>query len=168
MPDQEDKKNASVKTMHKAIFAAGCFWGVEKKFSEIEGVIKTEVGYAQGLTLNPSYEEVCGGNSNHAEVVSLQFDQSLVKYETLVRAFYDLHDPTTLNQQGPDRGTQYRSIIVYDNEEQKKTANAVTKELNQLKFNNSITTTIEALGTYQKAEDYHQQYLIKKYSFVNF
>ena len=167
MPDQEDKRNASVETMHKAIFAAGCFWGVEKKFSEIEGVIKTEVGYAQGHSLNPSYEEVCGGNTNHAEVVSLQFDQSLVKYETLIRTFYDLHDPTTLNQQGPDRGTQYRSIIVYDNEEQKEIASAVTQELNESKFNNQITTTIEPLGIYQSAEEYHQQYLTKKYSFLN-
>lgn len=154
--------------MLKAIFAAGCFWGVEKKFSELKGVIETEVGYAQGDTLKPNYEEVCGGKTNHAEVVLIKFDETIVNYETLVRIFYGLHDPTTLNQQGPDRGTQYRSIIIYDNEEQKKTANAVTKELNQLKFNNSITTTIEALGTYQKAEDYHQQYLIKKYSFVNF
>ncbi|MDB9776752.1 peptide-methionine (S)-S-oxide reductase MsrA [Alphaproteobacteria bacterium] len=153
--------------MLKAIFAAGCFWGVEKKFSELKGVIETEVGYAQGDTLNPNYEEVCGGKTNHAEVVLIKFDETIVNYETLVRIFYSLHDPTTLNQQGPDRGTQYRSIIIYDNEEQKKTANAVTKELNQLKFNNAITTTIEALGTYQKAEDYHQQYLIKKYSFVN-
>lgn len=153
--------------MLKAIFAAGCFWGVEKKFSELKGVIETEVGYAQGDTLNPNYEEVCGGNTNHAEVVLIKFDETIVNYETLVRIFYGLHDPTTLNRQGPDRGTQYRSIIIYDNEEQKKIANEVTKELNQLKYNNSITTTIETLGTYQKAEDYHQQYLIKKYSFVN-
>ena len=133
----------------------------------MEGVIKTEVGYAQGLTSNPSYEEVCGGNSNHAEVVSLDFDQSLVKYETLVRIFYDLHDPTTLNQQGPDRGTQYRSIIVYNNDEQKEIASAVTQELNESKFNNQITTTLEPLGIYHPAEEYHQQYLTKKYSFLN-
>jgi peptide-methionine (S)-S-oxide reductase len=147
--------------MTRAMFAAGCFWGVEKTFSEIKGVEKTEVGYAQGHTVNPTYEDVCGGETNHAEVVLIEFNETTVSYEALVRMFYDLHDPTTLNQQGPDRGTQYRSVIIYYDE------NLVTQDLNSSKFNNSITTTLEELGAYQKAEEYHQQYLIKKYSFLN-
>ena len=149
------------------MFAAGCFWGVEKTFSEVKGVEKTEVGYAQGHTVNPTYEDVCGGETNHAEVVLIEFNETTVSYEALVRMFYDLHDPTTLNQQGPDRGTQYRSIIIYYDENQKNIANLVTQELNSSKFNNSITTTLEELGAYQKAEEYHQQYLFKKYSFLN-
>jgi len=100
-------------------------------------------------------------------VVLIEFNETTVSYEALVRMFYDLHDPTTLNQQGPDRGTQYRSIIIYYDENQKNIANLVTQELNSSKFNNSITTTLEELGAYQKAEEYHQQYLIKKYSFLN-
>ena len=153
--------------MTRAMFAAGCFWGVEKTFSEVKGVEKTEVGYSQGHTVNPTYEDVCGGETNHAEVVLIEFNETTVSYEALVRMFYDLHDPTTLNQQGPDRGTQYRSIIIYYDENQKNIANLVTQELNSSKFNNSITTTLEELGAYQKAEEYHQQYLIKKYSFLN-
>ena len=111
--------------MLKAIFAAGCFWGVEKTFSEVKGVEKTEVGYAQGHTVNPTYEDVCGGETNHAEVVLIEFNETTVSYEPLVRMFYDLHDPTTLNQQGPDRGTQYRSIIIYYDENQKNIANVI-------------------------------------------
>ena len=106
--------------MGKAMFAAGCFWGVEKKFSEIKGVQKTEVGYAQGHSLNPTYDQICEGNTNHAEVVFIEFDEDVVSYEFLVRTFYNLHDPTTLNQQGPDKGTQYRSIIIHFDEDQKK------------------------------------------------
>ena len=153
--------------MDKAMFAAGCFWGIEKDFSELKGVIKTEVGYAQGNTKNPSYEDVCRGDTNHAEVVLLEFDPSLISYESLVNKFYEIHDPTTLNQQGPDRGTQYRSIIIYYNENQKQVANSITNELNKKKFQDSITTTIELIDYYQKAEDYHQQYLKNKYSFLN-
>lgn len=153
--------------MDKAMFAAGCFWGIEKDFSELKGVIKTEVGYAQGNTKNPSYEDVCRGDTNHAEVVLLEFDPSIISYENLVNKFYEIHDPTTLNQQGPDRGTQYRSIIIYYNENQKQVANSITNELNKKKFQDSITTTIEQIDYYQKAEDYHQQYLKNKYSFLN-
>lgn len=152
--------------MAKAMFAAGCFWGVEKKFSEVMGVQKTEVGYAQGHTLNPNYEDICRGDTNHAEVVLIEFDEKIISYESLIRIFYNLHNPTTLNQQGPDKGTQYRSIIIYYNESQNKIANLITQELNSSKFNNLITTTIEHLGKYKKAEDYHQHYLTKKYSFI--
>jgi peptide-methionine (S)-S-oxide reductase len=147
--------------MDKAMFAAGCFWGVEKSFSEVEGVLNTEVGYAQGDTKNPTYEDVCRGDTNHAEVVLLNFNEQIVSYKNLVNKFYEIHDPTTLNQQGPDRGTQYRSIIIYFDESQKNIAEIVTKELNTSKFKNSITTTVEQFKNYQKAEDYHQAYLKK-------
>ena len=102
--------------MEIAVLACGCFWGPEKKFSEIKGVIETQVGYSQGLTDKTSYEEVCKGNTNHAEVVLLKFDENLVSYTNLVEFFYQIHDPTTLNQQGPDRGSQYRSLIGYYDE----------------------------------------------------
>ena len=143
------------------MFAAGCFWGVEKSFSEVEGVLNTEVGYAQGDTKNPTYEDVCRGDTNHAEVVLLNFNEQIVSYKNLVNKFYEIHDPTTLNQQGPDRGTQYRSIIIYFDESQKNIAEIFTKELNTSKFKNSITTTVEQFKNYQKAEDYHQAYLKK-------
>ena len=135
--------------MDKAIFAAGCFWGVEKSFSEVEGVLNTEVGYAQGDTKNPTYEDVCRGDTKHAEVVLLNFNEQIVSYKNLVNKFYEIHDPTTLNQQGPDRGTQYRSIIIYFDESQKNIAEIVTKELNTSKFKNSITTTVEQFKNYQ-------------------
>ena len=143
------------------MFAAGCFWGVEKSFSEVEGVLNTEVGYAQGDTKNPTYEDVCRGDTNHAEVVLLNFNEQIVSYKNLLNKFYEIHDPTTLNQQGPDLGTQYRSIIIYFDENQKNIAEIVTKELNTSKFKNSITTTVEQFKNYQKAEDYHQAYLKK-------
>ena len=147
--------------MPKAIFGAGCFWGVEKKFSEVKGVTFTEVGYSQGNKPQTSYEEVCTGTTDHVEVVLVEFEEDKVSYENLIHLFYDLHDPTTLNQQGPDRGTQYRSIIIYFDESQKNIAEIVTKELNTSKFKNSITTTVEQFKNYQKAEDYHQAYLKK-------
>ena len=153
-------------TKEIGIFAAGCFWGVEESFLSTQGVAETEVGYIGGTTSNPSYEDVCRGDTNHAEVVLLEFDPSIISYESLVKKFYEIHDPTTLNQQGPDKGTQYRSIVVYYDETQKQKADSITKKLNETKFQNSITTTIESLGCYQKAEDYHQQYLKKKYSFL--
>ena len=103
--------SSKVKRMSKALFGAGCFWGPEKKFSEIKGVIETQVGYSQGLTDKTTYEEVCTGNTNHAEVVFLTFDEEKISYKNLVEFFYQIHDPTTLNQQGPDRGSQYRSVI---------------------------------------------------------
>ena len=105
------RHNLKEKIMSKALFGAGCFWGVEKKFSEVKGVIETQVGYSQGLTDKTSYEEVCTGNTNHAEVVFLKFDGKIISYSNLVEFFYQIHDPTTLNQQGPDRGSQYLSLI---------------------------------------------------------
>ena len=153
--------------MAKAIFGAGCFGGVEKKFSEVKGVISTEVGYAQGKNSQTCYEEVCTGTTDHVEVVLVEFEENKVSYENLINLFYDLHDPTTLNQQGPDRGTQYRSLLGYYNENQKVMAEIVTERLNKEKFDNKITTTIEAVKNYCAAEEYHQKYIEKKYSFLN-
>ena len=162
------RHNLKEKIMSKALFGAGCFWGVEKKFSEVKGVIETQVGYSQGLTDKTSYEEVCTGNTNHAEVVSLKFDEKIISYSNLVEFFYQIHDPTTLNQQGPDRGSQYRSLIGCFDEIQSKLANKITVELNKSQFNQKITTIIEPVKNYCPAEDYHQKYLEKKYSFLNF
>ena len=153
--------------MAKAVFGAGCFWGVEKKFSEVKGVTSTEVGYSQGKNSKTSYEEVCTGKTDHVEVVLVEFEEGEVSYENLVHLFYDLHDPTTLNQQGPDRGTQYRSLIGYYDENQKEMAATITEKLNKEKFYNKITTTIEAVKNYCPAEEYHQKYIEKKYSFLN-
>ena len=154
--------------MSKALFGAGCFWGPEKKFSEIKGVIETQVGYSQGLTDKTTYEEVCTGNTNHAEVVFLTFDEEKISYENLVEFFYQIHDPTTLNQQGPDRGSQYRSVIAYYNDTQLEVAKKITEKLNESKFNQKITTDIEPVKNYCPAEDYHQKYMERKYSFLNF
>ena len=162
------RHNLKEKIMSKALFGAGCFWGVEKKFSEVKGVIETQVGYSQGLTDKTSYEEVCTGNTNHAEVVSLKFDEKIISYSNLVEFFYQIHDPTTLNQQGPDRGSQYRSLIGCFDDIQSKLANKITVELNKSQFNQKITTIIEPVKNYCPAEDYHQKYLEKKYSFLNF
>ena len=153
--------------MPKAIFGAGCFWGVEKKFSEVKGVTFTQVGYSQGNNPQTSYEEVCTGTTDHVEVVLVEFEENKVSYENLIHLFYDLHDPTTLNQQGPDRGTQYRSLLGYFDENQKGTAQTITEKLNIEKFDNKITTTIEEVKNYCPAEEYHQKYIEKKYSFLN-
>lgn len=153
--------------MPKAIFGAGCFWGVEKKFSEVKGVIETEVGYSQGKSSKTSYEEVCSGNTDHVEVVMVTFDDQIISYENLIDFFYQIHDPTTLNQQGPDKGTQYRSLLGCYDEDQISIAKEKTKNLNLSKFQNAITTTIETVINYCPAEDYHQKYIEKKYSFLN-
>ena len=154
--------------MKKIIFGAGCFWGVEKTFSEIKGVLKTEVGYAQGNTKNPTYEEVCKGDTNHAEVIYIEYDPFVISFNELVNIFYKTHDPTTLNQQGPDRGSQYRSVIAYYDDTQLEVAKQITDKLNESKFNQKITTVIEPVKNYCPAEDYHQKYMERKYSFLNF
>ncbi len=143
------------------------FLGVEKKFSEVKGVIETEVGYSQGKSSKTSYEEVCSGNTNHVEVVMVTFDDQIISYENLIDFFYQIHDPTTLNQQGPDKGTQYRSLLGCYDEDQISIAKEKTKNLNISKFQNAITTTIETVINYCPAEDYHQKYIEKKYSFLN-
>ena len=146
----------------KAIFAAGCFWGIEEKFNSIEGVIETEVGYVGGKLINPSYEDVCKGDTYHAEAVRIFFDDSKLSFDHLLDVFFDIHDPTTMNRQGVDIGTQYRSAIFYQNDFQKLSSENKIKELNRSKFNNNIVTTIEYSDDFWIAEEYHQKYLKKK------
>ncbi|MSP10109.1 MAG: peptide-methionine (S)-S-oxide reductase [Pelagibacteraceae bacterium] len=146
--------------MEIAIFALGCFWGPEKKFSRINGVIKTEVGYCGGKNIPVTYREVCTGQTNHAEVVRIEFDPSEVTYEYLIEKFFEFHDPTTLNSQGPDFGTQYRSEIFYTNEDQKKIAEKVFNNTNR-KLSGKVVTKISILHNYFRAEEYHQKYLEK-------
>lgn len=150
--------------MQKATFAAGCFWGVEATFRKVEGVVETVVGYTGGETADPSYEEVCSGRTGHAEAVEVQFDPARVGYEELLEVFWDLHDPTTLNRQGPDVGTQYRSAIYTFDDEQAAAARASAddyqKALSAAGFS-EITTEIRSAPAFYYAEPYHQQYLAK-------
>tara|TARA_A100001011_G_scaffold121628_1_gene128355 strand:+ start:4035 stop:4478 length:444 start_codon:yes stop_codon:yes gene_type:complete len=146
--------------MEIAILALGCFWGPENKFSEINGIKKTEVGYCGGNSPNTSYKEVCLGSTNHAEVVRLEFDPNIISYENIIETFFKFHDPTTLNYQGPDFGTQYRSEIFYENENQKKIAKKVLDSINE-KLAGKVVTKISPINNYCKAEEYHQKYLKK-------
>ena len=147
--------------MEIAILGLGCFWGPEIKFSKLEGVIKTEVGYCGGDSSQTNYKEVCSGTTNHAEVVKLEFDPKIITYEKLLKFFYEIHDPTTLNSQGPDFGTQYRSEIFYLNEQQKNIAENITNEENN-KLSGKIVTKISLVKNYCIAEEYHQKYLEKR------
>ena len=144
--------------MEKATFAAGCFWGVEFKLGKVPGVTGTSVGYMGGHTDRPTYQDVCSDETGHAEVAQVEFDPGKVSFETLVRKFYDLHDPTQLNRQGPDEGSQYRSAIFYHSPEQKAVAEQVTADLNQKRFGGRIVTQIVPAATYWHAEEYHQKY----------
>ncbi|HSH55801.1 MAG TPA: peptide-methionine (S)-S-oxide reductase MsrA [Candidatus Limnocylindrales bacterium] len=143
--------------MEQAIFAAGCFWGVQYYFDQIPGVKVTSVGYIGGTTEDPTYEEVCGHGTGHAEAVHVQFDSSVINFETLCRHFFRLHDPTQLNRQGPDVGDQYRSAIFYVTDEQKGIAERVRDEL-QSQYDQPIVTLIERAGPFYYAEDYHQKF----------
>jgi len=147
--------------MEIAVLALGCFWGPEIKFSKIEGIIKTEVGYCGGYSSKTTYKEVCTGNTNHAEVVKLDFDEKVISYEKILSIFFEIHDPTTLNSQGPDFGTQYRSEIFYLNDNQKEIAKKVFNEINK-KLSNKVVTKISLLKNYCPAEEYHQRYLEKR------
>ena len=147
--------------MEIAILALGCFWGPEIKFSKIEGIIKTEVGYCGGDNSVTTYKEVCSGTTNHAEVVKLDYDEKVISYEKILKIFFDIHDPTTLNSQGPDFGTQYRSEIFYLNSNQKKTAEKILKDVNE-RFSNKVVTKISLVKNYCAAEEYHQKYLEKR------
>ena len=147
--------------MEIAILALGCFWGPEVKFSKLDGVLKTEVGYCGGNSSETNYKEVCTGSTNHAEVVKLEFDPELISYEKIIKFFYEIHDPTTLNSQGPDFGTQYRSEIFYLNANQKIIAEKVLDEENK-KLSGKIVTKISLLKNYCPAEEYHQKYLEKR------
>ena len=147
--------------MEIAILALGCFWGPEIKFNKLGGVIKTEVGYCGGNNNPTNYKEVCSGTTGHAEVVKLEFDPKLISYERIIKFFYEIHDPTTLNSQGPDFGTQYRSEIFYLNEQQKQIAEKITNEEN-IKISGKIVTKISLVKNYCPAEEYHQKYLEKR------
>ena len=147
--------------MEIAVLALGCFWGPEIKFSKIEGIIKTEVGYCGGNSQTTTYKEVCRGNTNHAEVVKLDFDEKIITYEKILKIFFQIHDPTTLNSQGPDFGTQYRSEIFYLNDNQKMIAEKVLNEVNA-RLSGKVVTKISLLKNYCPAEEYHQKYLEKR------
>ena len=146
--------------MEIAVLALGCFWGPEKKFGKIEGIVETEVGYCGGKMPNVTYKEVCSGETGHAEVVKLTFDSKKISYEKILEYFFEFHDPTTLNRQGLDIGTQYRSEIFYINDEQKKISYSVLDKLNK-KFNSKIVTKVSENKNYTRAEEYHQKYLEK-------
>ena len=147
--------------MEIAVLALGCFWGPEIKFGKLNGITNTEVGYCGGNTNNTNYEQVCSGKTNHAEVVKIEFDNTKISYKKILDYFFEIHDSTTLNRQGPDIGVQYRSEIFYTNENQKIIAKEILKK-NNLKYKGKIVTKISKLKNYCKAEDYHQKYLEKK------
>tara|TARA_B100000131_G_scaffold44733_1_gene40113 strand:+ start:38 stop:481 length:444 start_codon:yes stop_codon:yes gene_type:complete len=147
--------------MEIAVLALGCFWGPEKKYGQLEGVYRTEVGYCGGNSQNTNYREVCTGTTNHAEAVKLEFDPKVISYEEIVKKFFEFHDPTTLNSQGPDFGTQYRSEIFYLNDEQKKIAQKVINEEN-IRLSGRVVTKLSELKNYCAAEEYHQKYLEKR------
>ncbi len=144
----------------KIYFGAGCFWGVQYYFDQVPGVIETTAGYSDGTTHNPSYEQVCTGKTGHAEIVEVVFDPQIVSLDTLVRHFFRIHDPTQLNRQGPDVGSQYRSIILYTDEEQKAMAEHVMEEVAS-NHENPIATELQALEEFYPAEEYHQKFTEK-------
>lgn len=145
-----------------AVFAGGCFWGVEEIFRKIPGVLQSTVGYTGGSTKNPTYKEVCTGKTGHAEAIEIQFDSQIVSFEELVRLFFRMHDPTTLNRQHNDIGTQYRSAIFYQNDEQKQISKKVISDLTEKKtFSKPIVTELIAASEFFSAEEEHQDYLVK-------
>ena len=150
-------------TMTIATFAAGCFWGVEAQFRQIAGITSTRVGYLGGTTDNPTYKLVCTGTTGHAEVIEITFDPAIVSFESLLGVFWKLHNPTTLDRQGPDVGTQYRSAIFYHDQQQHQQAELVKKTLDNAHiFAGPIVTEITAASIFYPAEEYHQCYLEKK------
>jgi len=149
--------------LEKATFGAGCFWGVEARFAEMPGVLDTAVGYEGGELEHPTYKEVCTDRTGHAEVVEVTFDPSRLPYETLLDAFFAMHDPTQVNRQGPDWGSQYRSVVFAQGEEQARQTRAKIAELNATgAYRQPIATKVEAAKTFWKAEEYHQRYLEKR------
>ena len=139
----------------------GCFWGPEKKYGQLDGIYRTEVGYCGGNSSNTNYREVCTGTTNHAEAVKLEFDPKIITYEQIIKKFFEFHDPTTLNSQGPDFGTQYRSEIFYLNDDQKNIAQKVIDDVNK-KLSGKVVTKLSELKNYCTAEEYHQKYLEKR------
>jgi methionine-S-sulfoxide reductase len=144
-----------------AIFAAGCFWGVQYYFDEVPGVLETTAGYIGGRVEHPTYEQVCTHKTGHAEAVKIVYDPDKVSFNTLLKQFFRMHNPTQLNRQGPDIGDNYRSAIFYQNDEQKKQAQKVIDELNKSEFSGKIVTTLEPASKFWPAEDYHQKYTEK-------
>ena len=145
--------------MEKATFGAGCFWGVEAAFRKVKGVVSTAVGYMGGTSENPTYKDVCTDKTGHIEVVQVEFDPEVISYEELLKVFWEIHDPTQLNRQGPDFGTQYRSVIFFHNDEQKKLAITSKEQLQQSgRYEGEIVTEITPATTFYKAEEYHQRY----------
>ena len=147
--------------MEIAVLALGCFWGPEKKYGQLNGIYRTEVGYCGGNSPNTNYREVCTGKTNHAEAVKLEFDPKVITYQQIIKKFFEFHDPTTLNSQGPDFGTQYRSEIFYLNDEQKNIAQKVIDDVN-IKLSGKVVTKLSELKNYCTAEEYHQKYLEKR------
>ena len=147
--------------MEIAVLALGCFWGPEKKYGQLDGIYRTEVGYCGGNSPNTNYREVCTGTTNHAEAVKLEFDPKVITYEQIIKKFFEFHDPTTLNSQGPDFGTQYRSEIFYLSDEQKNIAKKVIEDVN-IKLSGKVVTKLSELKNYCTAEEYHQKYLEKR------
>ncbi len=147
--------------MEIAVLGLGCFWGPEIKFSKLEGIIRTEVGYCGGINKITTYEEVCTGKTNHAEVVKLEFDPDIITYENIIEFFFTIHDPTTLNSQGPDFGTQYRSEIFFLNDKQKQIAEKIIEKTNK-KLSGKVVTKSSLLTNYCPAEEYHQKFLEKR------
>ncbi len=153
---------AEEQAMEKAAFGAGCFWGVEKVFGDIPGVVSTQVGYTGGKLKNPSYEQVCSSDTGHAEAIEITYDPSKISYEDLLEAFWTHHDPTTKNRQGNDVGTQYRSVIFYYTPEQKAAAEKTKRLLDRAGiYRDNIVTEVEPMDTFYRAEEYHQKYLKK-------
>lgn len=146
--------------LEKAVFAAGCFWGVEAEFKKIKGVVKTIVGYTGGWTKNPSYEDVCTDKTGHAESVLVEFDADIVSYDELLDVFWSVHNPCSLNRQGLDIGTQYRSAVFYFNEEQHRKA-LISKEKQEIRLEKKVVTEIVPTGSFYRAEEYHQSYFAK-------
>ena len=152
--------------MKIAYFSLGCFWGPQLEFEKIKGVKKTEVGYCGGDDPNTTYEKVCSGSTNHAETVKVEFDDKVVSYQELVRFFFKTHDPTQLNRQGPDIGSQYRSEIFCLNEDQYLLADSYIRQINVEKYNNKIVTAVSMAKSFWIAEEYHQKYIRKKRNMI--
>ncbi|OHD66172.1 MAG: peptide-methionine (S)-S-oxide reductase [Spirochaetes bacterium RBG_13_51_14] len=156
------RNESSTKTTEAATFAAGCFWGVEHIFKGVKGVVKTTVGYTGGGMENPTYRNVSTGNTGHAEAVRVEYDPSVISYDELLNYFWRLHDPTQLNRQGPDIGTQYRSVIFYHNQEQKRAAEKSKEQFDRSGvFSKKTVTEIKPAGAFYDAEEYHQDYFNK-------
>lgn len=164
-PGEEDalQRKGRSKPMAQATFAAGCFWGVEDAFRRVDGVVDTEVGYTGGHTENPTYKEVCTGTTGHAEAVRLEYDPEQISYEELLDIFWEIHNPTTANRQGPDVGAQYRSVIFYHTEDQKRKAEEAVRRLDRSDaYDDPVVTRIESAQEFYRAEEYHQCYLAKQ------